>query len=236
LIIKVDIAAAKKYLSMKINTVIFDMDGLLLDTEPLWGKSMWRIAAQNKTPITPERFKETTGLHIYEVTQYWSIKYPWEGKTPQEVAEEILDDIIASAQEYGKLMPGIQKALDYFKMKGYKIGLASSSPTRMIDALVNHFNIRHYFDVVTSADEVDFGKPHPAVFLRCAAHLKTNPLECVVFEDSVNGVIAAKAARMKVIAIPENNYFEDPRFAIADEKWKSMEEINKSFLLKEIFI
>ena len=64
-----------------INTVLYDMDGLLLDTEPLWGDSMLRIAQKHNIPITWEKFKETTGLRIYEVTDYWSVKYTWNGST-----------------------------------------------------------------------------------------------------------------------------------------------------------
>ena len=72
-----------------IDTVLYDMDGLLLDTEPLWGVSMLRIAQKHKIPITTERFKETTGLRIYEVTDHWAANYPWEGSTADQVAGEI---------------------------------------------------------------------------------------------------------------------------------------------------
>ena len=82
-----------------IDTVLFDMDGLLLDTEPLWGESMLRIAEKYNIPVTADKFKETTGLRIYEVTDYWAVKYPWKGATPQDVADEILDDIIELSKE-----------------------------------------------------------------------------------------------------------------------------------------
>lgn len=207
-----------------INTVLFDMDGLLLDTEPLWGESMLRIAHKHKIPITRQRFKETTGLRIYEVTDHWSIHYPWEGKTSKEVADEILDDIIASSKESGRILNGVEKVLKLLKQHKYKVGLASSSPKHMIDQLVDHFKLTHYFDVITSADAVDFGKPHPAVFLHCAASLGAKHNECLVLEDSVNGMIAGKAARMKVIVVPDELHFDDPRFSLADGKLKSLED------------
>lgn len=209
-----------------INTVLFDMDGLLLDTEPLWGKSMLRIAEKHKIPITHERFKETTGLRIYEVTDYWAIKYPWQGKTADEVAEEILDDIINLSKTDGSVLPGVEKLLELLKQHDFKIGLASSSPARMIHGLVKHFGIEHYFDCITSADKVELGKPHPAVFLHCAEELKAGPLQCLVLEDSVNGMIAAKAARMKVVVVPDDIHFEDPRFSLADAKLKSLEDFD----------
>jgi sugar-phosphatase len=216
-----------------INTVLFDMDGLLLDTEPLWGECMLRIAQKHNIPITGDRFKETTGLRIYEVTDYWAVKYPWEGKAPLEVAEEILDEIIAASKIKGSVLKGVEQSLKLLKEGGFKIGLASSSPYRMIHALVAHFGIEHYFDCITSADEVELGKPHPAVFLHCAASLNSKPIECLVLEDSVNGMIAGKAARMKVVVVPDALHFDDPRFALADLKLQSMEDFDLS-LLQEI--
>jgi len=213
-----------------INTVIFDMDGLLLDTEPLWGKSMLQVAEKHKIPITAQRFKETTGLRIYEVTDHWAIHYPWEGRSSKEVAEEILDEIIASSKSHATVMRGVEQTLQLLRQHKFKIGLASSSPARMIHELVDHFGITHYFDVITSADVVDLGKPHPAVFLHCAAELGSRPNQCVVLEDSVNGMIAGKAARMKVIAIPEEIHFDDPRFSIADARLRSMEDFDLAML------
>lgn len=209
-----------------INTVLFDMDGLLLDTEPLWGESMLRVAHKHKIPITRQQFKETTGLRIFEVTDHWAIHYPWQGSSAKEVADEILDDIIASSKKSATILRGVEKALILLRKHHFKIGLASSSPGHMIDALVEHFDLKKYFDVITSADAVEMGKPHPAVFLHCAALLGSKPNECLVLEDSVNGMIAGKAARMKIIVVPDELHFDDPRFSLADGKLRSMEDFD----------
>lgn len=219
-----------KSAEMMINTVLFDMDGLLLDTEPLWSECMHRIARKHQIPVTPEKFKETTGLRIYEVTEYWALKYPWKGSTCQEVAEEILDEIIECSQRKGSILKGVEQSLKLLKQNKIKTGLASSSPSRMIHALVKHFELEHYFDCITSADEVSLGKPHPAVFLRCAENLGSKAAECVVLEDSVNGMIAGKAARMKVIVVPDQLHFDDPGFALADFKLNSMEAFSMNLL------
>jgi sugar-phosphatase len=213
-----------------INTVLYDMDGLLLDTEPLWGESMLRIAGKHNIPITPKQFKETTGLRIYEVTDYWAIKYPWQGKSASHVAEEILDDIIGTSKTHGSVLPGVLQSLELFKKHKFKIGLASSSPARMINALVEHFGIKDYFNCISSADAVSLGKPHPAVFLHCAEAMGSTPLQCVVLEDSVNGMIAGKAARMKVIVVPDELHFDDPRFSVADAKLRSLEDLDLDML------
>jgi len=215
-----------------INTVLFDMDGLLLDTEPLWGQSMLKIAQDHGIPITAERFKETTGLRIYEVTDYWAVRYPWTGSTALKVAEDILDDIIASSRTNASVLGGVQDALELLKANNFKIGLASSSPKRMIDALVTHFELEGYFDVITSADAVELGKPHPAVFLHCAAELGATPLDCLVLEDSVNGMIAGKAARMRVVVVPDELHFDDPRFSLADAKLRSMKDLDLELIKK----
>lgn len=213
-----------------INTVLFDMDGLLLDTEPLWGQSMSRIADKHRIGIHANRFKETTGLRIYEVTEHWALHFPWEGNSPREVAEEILDDIIALSKLQGRVMPGVVALLDLLDQHQFKIGLASSSPLRMIEALVTHFGIRDRFHCITSADAVEWGKPHPGVFLHCAESLGSKLHECLVLEDSVNGAIAGKAARMKVIAVPDELHFDDPRFAIADRKLRSLEDVDMELI------
>lgn len=209
-----------------IDTVIFDMDGLLLDTEPLWGKSMWRIAQKHQIPILQQQFKETTGLKIHEVVAYWAIKYPWKGASVEQIAEEIIDDIISLSKAEGRVMPGVLPLLKTLKHQGYKLGVATSSPTRMLQELIDFFELKSYFIELSSADTVGFGKPHPAVFLHCAAQMKSEALNCLVFEDSFNGIIAAKAARMRVIAVPDELHFNEPRFAAADKKIRSLEEVN----------
>ncbi len=213
-----------------INTALFDMDGLLLDTEPLWGDSMLKIAHQHGIPMTMQRLRETTGLRIYEVTEWWALRYPWTGSTARQVADEILTDIIASSKMKGTILKGVEDCIKLLKKHHFKIGLASSSPMHMIEALVEHFDLKKYFDEITSADAVDAGKPHPAVFLRCAELLGASPLECVVLEDSVNGMIAGKAARMKVIVVPDQLHFDDPRFALADLKLRSLEDFDMDVL------
>jgi len=208
-------------------TAIFDMDGLLLDTEPLWGKSMLKIANHYQIPISPDHFRFTTGLRITEVTDYWSKEFPWPGNiSSRQIADEILDDIIELSKTQGGIMEGVLDTLELLKSRNIKIGLATSSPMRMILELIPYFKLSDYFEVLISADTAVAGKPHPGVYLQCAQALHTESWNCVAFEDSVNGMIAAKAARMKVVVVPEAQKHTDVRFGLADLKLHSLKEFN----------
>lgn len=208
-------------------TAIFDMDGLLLDTEPLWGRSMLKVASHYQVPIGPDFFKHTTGLRIYEVTEYWKEKFGWPGNaTARCLAEDILDDIIALSKKEGRVMPGVLECLDWMRSEGLAIGLATSSPMRMLQDLIGHFDLMSYFQALISADTALFGKPHPEVYLQCAHALNAQPWNCVAFEDSINGMISAKAARMKVVAVPEDALYDSPKLGLADVKLRSLEQFS----------
>jgi len=208
---------------------IFDMDGLLLDTEPLWGISMLKVATHYQVPVGPDFFKFTTGLRIYEVTEFWKEKFGWPGNTTaKQLAEDILDDIIALSKAKGGVMPGAEACLQWLQQHDVKTGLATSSPTRMLNELIGHFKLNEYFAVLTSADTALFGKPHPEVYLQCAHALTESPWNCVALEDSVNGMISAKAARMKVIVVPEPARYNDPRFGLADVKLPTLEAFSEA--------
>jgi HAD superfamily hydrolase (TIGR01549 family) len=117
----------------------------------------------------------------------------WTNKTILEVETDIVDILIREINLQGKELLGVTQKLTEFKDAGYKIGLATSSYQRIIEAVVDKLNIRSFFDVMQSAEYERFGKPHPAVFLTCADKLGVDPTECLVIEDSFNGILAAKS-------------------------------------------
>ena len=129
-------------------------------------------------------------------------QYPWTGKTHEEVMHEILDAVEQLILERGELLPGVKDSIAYFQQKNLPLALASSSPMQLIDASLKKFDIQNSFRIVHSAEHEDYGKPHPAVFLSTAHRLHIDPMHCLVIEDSVNGLIAAKAGKMKTIAVP----------------------------------
>jgi len=213
-----------------IDTVIFDMDGLLVDSEPLWGIAMREVFATVGVNLSPELTHLTTGLRTKEVVSYWHNYYKWEGKSAEQVVTEIIDSVIAKIIAEGKSMEGLTYILEYFKEKDFKMGLASSSPLRLINAVLDHLQIKGYFQAVYSAEFEDYGKPHPAVYLACAKALGSDPLDCIAFEDSVTGMTAAKAARMTTVVVPEAHNRNDPRYALANMKLDSLLEFNDARL------
>src|SRR5690606_9314011 len=140
--------------------------------------------------------------------------------------EEILDDIIARTIIEGGILPGVVSTLELLRKEGVQLGLATSSPTRMLQQLIHHFGLTDYFASMVSADTAISGKPHPEVYLQCAHALNVSSWNSVAFEDSVNGMVAAKAARMKVVVVPEAAKHNNPAFGLADLKLNSLEEFS----------
>lgn len=205
---------------------LFDMDGLLLDTEPVWGTVMKATSDAHGVVVPMNRIRETAGLRIGEVCEYWQRNFTWpEGLTSETLAAEIVAGVIATSKAQATVLPGVPELLRRLQAEGWKIGLASSSPMPMIQLLVEHFGIVPYFEAIVSADTAALGKPHPEVYLQCAAQLGVKAHQCVVLEDTVNGCVAAKAARMKVLAVPHHEWAADPRFALADRVVPSLEGV-----------
>jgi mannitol-1-/sugar-/sorbitol-6-/2-deoxyglucose-6-phosphatase len=210
-----------------IDTVIFDMDGLLIHSEPLWVEAMQEVFRDLGANLTPEMATHTTGLRTIEVVEYWHRYFQWKQGSVQAIADTIVERVREKVLSSAITMQGTGVILEYFKSKGLKTGLASSSPMALIQPVLKHFQLRSYFDVVYSAEREAYGKPHPAVYLSCARELGTTPLSCLAFEDSVTGMIAAKAARMKVVVVPEGHNRANPKYVLADLQLQSLSEFTE---------
>ena len=208
-----------------INAVIFDMDGLLIDTEPYWQATERKVFAELGIEITPGMQKDTFGLRTDEQIRYWHAHRPWKGESVEQVEQRYNDVMLAYFRTEASLMPGAREALDFFSERGLPLALASSSNMELINAFLDRFGFHQTFTVVYSAEYEEFGKPHPGVYLETARRLKVEPIHCLALEDSFHGLIAAKAARMKTIAVPEH---ADERFGASDIVLKSLNEINES--------
>ena len=206
--------------------VIFDLDGLLIDSEPLWQEAEILIFKRVNIILTPDLCLRTKGLRIDEVVDYWYQRYPWKNLAKQEVEELIVAKLIELIHLKGKPLAGVESAIAFIQQQPVKIALASSSASIIIQAALQKLNLTDVFVRVYSAESEALGKPHPGVYLTTAKQIDVLPQHCLALEDSLNGVLAAKAARMKCIAIPEPLQYNNPQFAIADRILKSLEELD----------
>ena len=211
-----------------IEAVIFDMDGLLIDSEPLWQEAEILVFERVGINLTSELCQRTQGLRIDEVVDYWYSRYPWDNLTKSEVEESIVSQVIDLIQLKGEPLPGVEQAIAFVESKDVKVALASSSSTIIIQAALQKLGLSEIFTEVYSAESEVLGKPHPGVYLTTAKKLNVPPQSCLALEDSLNGVLAAKAAQMKCIAIPEAVQQDNPKFAIADRLLTSLEGLNDS--------
>ena len=209
---------------------IFDMDGLLIDSEILWHEAEIEILGGLGVPLAVEGCRSTKGMFVGEVTEHWYRLYPWQGPTPAEVAVTIVDRVIELILTKGELKPGAEHAIDLCAQRGLSLAVASSSQYRLIDAALDHFDLRRRFALVHSAEDEAYGKPHPAVFLTTASELGVTPRHCLVWEDAPAGVLAAKAASMACIAVPERGEGHHPAFGLADLVVDSLLEVDGASL------
>ncbi|MBI9033883.1 MAG: hexitol phosphatase HxpB [Bacteroidales bacterium] len=211
----------------KIKAAIFDMDGLLIDSEPFWREAEIKIFNELGVPMTDAMCESVMGLRIDEVIEHWYNRYPWQSNSLDQVKMDIINEVERLIHLRGDAMDGVIYILDYFKKRNIKIALASSSFYRLIDAVLDKLQIRHYFDVIQSAEKLQYGKPHPEIFIHTREKLGLRYNECLVFEDSLHGVIAAKAARMKVVAVPDPKN-QKAEFCVADAVLKSLNNFSES--------
>ena len=217
---------------IKINeyeAVIFDMDGVLIDSEPLWKIAMEEAFHSVGCMITKKDFQQTVGLRIDEVVEYWYNQNGWEGLSAKDVEDLIIQKMVRLIRENGDPLVGVIDTISFLKSQNILIGLATSSYNILIDAVLEALGIREEFNAVNSAEDESFGKPHPAVYLTVAKQLKTDPTKCLVIEDSLNGIISGMAARMKVVCIPEKTHNPEPRLSVANYHFDDM-----SLMLKHL--
>lgn len=169
--------------------------------------------------------QQTMGLRIDEVVNYWYQRHPWQGISQADIAQQIVQRVVELIQTKGVARKGVYSLLEYLTGTNLPLALASSSDFILIEAVLNCLHLEDTFTVIDSATAEAYGKPHPAVYLTSATKLGVNPTHCLAIEDSLNGVLAAKAARMGCFAVPEAYPEHNPKFIIADQVFPSLVEV-----------
>lgn len=217
-------------MSEATHAVIFDMDGVLIDSEPAWKKAEYEVFTALGVAVTSELSATTAAMTTTEVTRFWYDRMPWKGKSLYDVEHEVIDSVGRFITEKGKPMPGITEVLEIFSKNNFRIGLATNSPYRLIPLVLEKSGIKAYFDAVSSSEHETRGKPHPAVYLSTARKLAISPANCIVFEDSVHGVMAGKNAGMKTVAVPSRAQYDLNGFNEADLKLKTLSDFSEEHL------
>lgn len=189
---------------MNLQAVIFDMDGLLVDSEPKWDQARVDMAARLGKEWGPEDHKQVMGVSTEEWASYMRDKWALE-LSPQEVAEQIVDQMRAYYREQIPFRDHAIQAVD-LAAEHYTVALASGSERSLIDIVVASPELVGKFEAVVSADQVERGKPHPDVYLAAATELGIAPEACVCLEDSTYGALSGMNAGMKVISVPDERF------------------------------
>lgn len=212
-----------------LKAVIFDMDGVLIDSEPLWRQAMIKGFSQAGMHLTEEDCRKTMGLRFHEVILHWIGYYNAAHLNPLKLEQQVMELLLELIESQGELINGIAEIIAFCKEKSIKMGLATSSSNLLMNAVLKKLNLSVSLEVAISAEHLQYGKPHPEVFLLCAEKLKVQPKECVVIEDSLNGVISGKAAQMLVVAVPEDKFQKIDKFIVADYTCNTMPEVLELF-------
>jgi len=210
--------------------VIFDMDGVLIDSENLWQQAEQDLFREVGAILSDDLLVQTRGLRSREMVDHWCRRFNVTSETPGALIERYDQRMIEELRTRVPLMEGAVEAIRFFRDRGLPLGLASCSSMDQIEAAMERHELTSYFSLMVSASDGMPGKPHPEIYLHSATQLGVEPTECLAIEDSFFGVISAKAARMKVLALPDPHEYEQARFGAADVKIRSLTEIDDSLL------
>ena len=206
-----------------INAVIFDMDGVMIDSEPLWEKTERILLARRGIDYSPDYRDKIVGLNQRDSGRLLVGTFDLD-ETVEDIINERISILTSIYEEELELIPALVPLLEQLAREGYRLAVASSSPFRVVTFVLDMFSLHNHFLTVVSGDSVGNGKPHPDIYLHTAEMLGVAPAECVAIEDSINGLRSAKGAGMYCIAIPDKRLTPD-QFKSADVILDSLREL-----------
>jgi sugar-phosphatase len=209
---------------------VFDLDGLLIDSEPVWMWAQTKAFRELGAELTEAMQSATTGLRMMEAVAVWRGYFPRIEIDQMKIRSRLGELVGGRLRESGEAKPGALKALEVCRRSGCRMAIASSSMPEIIEAAVDRLGARNLFDTLVSAEGEAHGKPHPAVYLSAARKLGVDPGECIAFEDSVFGLRSAVAAGMHCVAVPEARNRGRPEYAIAHRILESLDQFEAAFL------
>jgi HAD superfamily hydrolase (TIGR01509 family) len=191
-----------------VRAVVFDLDGVIVDSEPVWEQVRRQVVAEHGGTWAPDTQKRLMGMSTGEWARYLSADLGV-GLPPEQVAQTVVARMRDRYAEHVPLLPGAVDAVRRLAGR-WPLGLASSSPPALIDTVLDRAALREYFAVATSTEQVPHGKPAPDIYLAVTSRLGHPADQCAAVEDSSNGLRSAAAAGLRVIAVPRPEYPVDP--------------------------
>ena len=216
-------SGTKELLKPQIRAVIFDLDGLLIDSEPIWDQAYYNML--EKKGLKDQIVKDTSGMGLKEFIEIWK-KYGLVGDTDELLKEYRKTFYEILMEKDIPVMDGVNELL--IKLEGhYQLAVATGGHTKeKCSQILKNLRIDGYFDVVVSSDDVKEGKPAPDVYIYTAEKLGVESAKCLVLEDSINGVLSARAAQAEVFGVnPDEKTREQLDKAGADRVFKSLSEV-----------
>ena len=204
--------------------VIFDLDGVLIESEALWDRVRRRFVEERGGRWSAEAQQAMMGMSSPEWSRYMHDQLGV-ALSPEEICRAVVERVAACYREHVPLLPGAREAVQALSAR-WPLGLASSSNRPLIDLVLECSGMRERFAVTVSSEEVERGKPAPDVYLQAARLLGASPQRCVAIEDSSNGLLSAHAAGLRVIAIPNREFPPSQRaLACATVRLDSIEQL-----------
>lgn len=189
-----------------IEAVIFDMDGLIIDSEPIWRASHREVFARYGRELSEDDVRAAAGMRTPDQVALWRGQFNLNHIPNDQVTDEIVEAVITAIHTSGVAMAGVDRLIRELHAHHMPMAVASSSTPRLIEVVLERLQLRDFMQAIHSAEHEERGKPFPDVFWATAKTLGVTAVNCLVFEDSLNGIKAAKAAGMKCIAVPELDY------------------------------
>ena len=184
-----------------VQAILFDLDGLMVDSEPHSLASWQAVMARRGVTLEPSVLDGILGQRLIETARLFVERYNL-SDAPEQLSQEKESYQIAYLNGQVKPMPGLSVLLDDVERRGVRTAVASSGARVYVQAVLDEIRLQHQFETLITAEDVTHGKPAPDVFLQAARAVDVPPEQCLVLEDAPSGIQAAKAAGMRCVAIP----------------------------------
>lgn len=208
-----------------LKAVIFDLDGLLVDSTPLQREASRKFIESFGKIFLPSSGRE--GMRIIDIIREYKDIYDLPGNV-EDLNHQRQEIFFKLVRQRLSLFPGVMTLLSKLKQKNLRVALGTSGDQAYVSVFFEKFSeLQPYFDVIVVGDEVRRGKPYPDIYIEAIIRLGVDPQEAVVIEDSINGILSAKAAGIQVICVP-NRYNPEADYALADKTFPNLEALTQA--------